>query len=134
MQERNYYENFNELILFNWRRCHEDGEHQYARVNVEEVDERKCNPEKDEEAWDNIYQTYIDEFGWGSFFERVMELKEEIALLQCDMIIEDNRFLLNKIKALQSELDGILKERGGGDMDTTLIHLSKWMGYRIDDA
>ena len=133
MLNSNYYDSIDEMLLFNWRRCQEKGEYVFMRRNMDEEDGRKVSEEKDLIAWEKVYGEYIDEFGWGKFFERVWELKEQIALAKCDYIIENRRYLLNEVNSLQAELDELLNREVDGDMDTCIIHLSRWMTYRIND-
>jgi hypothetical protein len=104
------------------------GNPEYTRTNI-----KQGTIEEDSAAWDCIYDSYILEFGLGKEYLRVLEIRKDIALYQCDLVISDDRFLNNKIKRLQRELEEILSKPVEGDVTTCMIHLSKWIGYRINE-
>jgi len=115
--------------VFNWRLCL-SGDLTYTRVDVNTGDETT-----DSEAWENIYNDYIKKIGLGKNYEYILQLQNDLAILQCDYVIENNRFLLNSINTLKSDIDQAIKnsQAGGEDMTTTLIKLGKWAGFRLDE-
>jgi hypothetical protein len=62
-------------------------------------------------------------------------MRRDLAILQCDFIITNNRFLLNNINTLADDINETLKntEKSGEDMTTTLLRLSKWAGFKLDE-
>lgn len=154
MLYNNYFDDIDDMVLHNWRKC-QDGDLTYTRrrkttakeaeekrvwyrflVSVirffffkkQTVDAFKYTEEADQEAWDRVYDSYIVAFGHGEDWNRIYELREEIALLQCDFVINGNNFLRNKIQALVDELHEFLNREVEGDMDDCLVTLGKWMG------
>ena len=89
--------------------------------------------QEDNEAWGIIYDTYLKEFGLGKDYERVLELKSEIALLELDLVIEENNFIKNQIKQLKRELTEILDKPIESDMDSVIIGLENWRGISINE-
>lgn len=132
MLSSNYFDSINTMPLFNWRKCQDEGMFQFCRINLDENDGRKVNDKKDQLAWEKIFDSYITIIGLGKEFERIMELRMEIANLECDYAIEGIEYVRNEINMLKAELEELLGRPVSGDSDTCLIHLSKWMGYRID--
>jgi hypothetical protein len=132
MSSKNYYDSIDEMPLYNWRLCQGKQQFIYCRKNLDESDKRKCNPDKDLLAWEKIYNTYITEFGLGKEFHRIDELRTQIAELQLDFIINNVQYIRNEIELLKGELEDLLGRPSEGDSDTVLIHLSKWMGYKIE--
>lgn len=114
------------MPLYNWRKCQEGNELIYTRVDL-----KKGSENEDIEAWDNIYDTFLLEFGLGKDYERILDIRTEIALLQCEYVIEDNKFLLNRIKQLEIELKDLVDKPNQTDLDTTIIYIEKWMGFAI---
>ena len=122
-----YYDNIEDFPLWNWRKCHKDLL-EYTRQNIDDGTKNE-----DVQAWKNIRQSYLDEFGLTPDFEHLLNLTEELALLQCDYVINDDRFLLNKIRRVEAEILAIIGRTPENDTDSILIHLSKWMGQMLND-
>lgn len=123
-----YYKDIEDILLYNWWKVRE-GKLEYCRINHLEGDSKQ-----DLEAYIQINDSYIKEFGIGLEMQRVIELRTQILSLQCDYVLNDDNYLRNEIRKLQKELDEILnKNQGGHDNDTILIYLEKWMGFRLDE-
>jgi hypothetical protein len=116
------------MPLSNWRRCQERGELIYTRKDIEAGDDAG-----DVKAWEQIYDSYLLEFGLGKEYERILELRTDIALLECDLVIEEDNFIRNKIKRLERELKEILDRPVEIDTDGVLIALENWRGFSIDE-
>lgn len=123
-----YYNSIDDILLFNWWKIRE-GEYEYCRKDLEKGSEKE-----DQEAYIRINDSFLAEFGFTAEAERVMELRKRIAILQCDFVIEDNQYYRNEIRRLEKELEEILtRGQNGFDNDVVLIHLEKWMGFRLDE-
>ena len=122
-----HYNNISEMPVYNWRMCNE-GNPEYTRLDI-----NKGTMQEDSAAWDSVYDSYITKFGLGKEYLRVLEIRKDVALLQCDLVITDDKFLNNKIKRLNRELDEILSKPVEGDVTSCVIHLSKWCGYRVNE-
>jgi len=107
----------------------EDEDYQYTKIDIK----RESKKKDDYLAWEMVYDAFLLSFGLGKDYERIMALRIEIAEAECDMVIEDNNFLRNKIKMLRRELEELMEKPVENDLDSCLIHLSKWMGYKIDE-
>lgn len=126
MSDKDYYGDIDEMPLYNWRKCNEGKVH-YTRKNLE-----KGTKKRDHEQWEKTYDSYLAEFGLGQDYARYYELKIELAVIQCEFVETDDRFLLNRIKQLEHEIKELLEREPGADTDTAIVHLSKWMGSLID--
>lgn len=123
----NYYVSIDEFPLWNWRQCVE-GLLNYTRINP-----KKGKDKNDLLAWEKLFDQNIERFGLAGDHERIIELKLELANLQCDYCIENSPFLLNRIKVLQADIKDILERaQEGATIDECLMALSKWMGFRLD--
>lgn len=120
-----YYTSIDEMPLYNWHKCME-GEYKFVRTDEQEN-------EKNVEMFEKVYADYVNKFGIDSRFKQQIELIKKIALLQCEYLISKNRFKLTQIEIENTKLEAIKKETGVGmTLQQTLIHLSKWLGYRLD--
>jgi hypothetical protein len=127
MSEGNYFNSIQDIILFNWWQV-QTGKIEYTRKNIKIGSRRK-----DEEAYEKINDSYLKEFGIDKTQLEVIELQRRIAILQCDFVIEEKRFLQNEIRRLQVEILELLTNTNGLDRDGLVIHLEKWLGFRIDE-
>lgn len=124
-----YYKSIDELPLINWIKCTEG--------NVEFV--RTQNPQNpaqvaDFEAWELIYDDYIKRFGLSDLYKRLLEVQRKKALLECEYTLKRERFKLTLINLEEQKLNEMMNNAGEGmDIQTTLIHLSKWLGYHLDE-
>lgn len=127
--ENNYINSINECYVFNWRHCL-SGDLKYSRKDLNVGSE-----EMDALAWDNIYNDYIKQIGLGKNYEYILEMQRDLAILQCDFVINSKRFLLNGINTLKADIDEAIEnsKKGGEDMTTTLIKLSKWAGFKLNE-
>ena len=127
MNER-YFNSIEDFPLFNWRKCQEKSELKYTRLDINEGTE-----EEDIEAWRVLLDNFYLEFGISKDYLRLLEIQSEIAELKCDLVITDDRFLLNRIKQLERELEELIGRPVESDTDTCLIYLGKWVGYAVKE-
>ena len=129
MLTADYYHSIDDIPVFNWWKIRE-GEYEYARKDL-----KAGNQRKDIEAFIQINDSYLKEFGFTPDEQRIIELKREIALQQCEYVITEDNFLRNNIRRLELELDELLnRDIGAGiDREEFLIHLEKWIGFRLDE-
>ena len=119
------YKSVDEMPLYNWHKCME-GEYKYVRLDEKE-------DAKNVEMFEKVYSDYVDKFGIDNKFKQQIELIKKIAILQCEYLISKNRFKLTQIEVENTKFEAIKKETGVGmTLQQTLIHLSKWLGYRLD--
>ena len=127
MSRENYYDSIDDIIFYNWRKCIK-GDLRYTRLDL-----KRGNQKSDQKYWGMIYDSYLSEFGLGNDFIHYLDLKLELAQLECDFVITGNRFLLNRIDVLTAMIHDLMTKETGGDMDTLIIYVSKWLGQIIND-
>ena len=127
MSEKLYFESIKDIILFNWWRVQE-GKLEYCRLDLNNGEKKE-----DEEAYIRINDSYLDEFGMSREQLEIIEIQRRIGILNCDLVIDDNMFLLNEIRRLEKEIDDLLNRPNKGDRDGLIIHLEKWLGFRINE-
>jgi hypothetical protein len=119
------YYNSIDIPLYNWIKIQE-GKIEYSRKNLEQG-----NIDLDEVNSILIKDSYYSEFGVSKEYLRVLELYKEISEAKLDWIIDNDEFILNKIRRLERGLKELLERPIDGDIDTNLIILSKWIGYPV---
>ena len=121
-----YIQSIDELSLWNWRKC-VDGKIEFTRLK-----KTVGTKAKDAEAWIKLLDQHIERFGLGKDHEQIINLKLELAELQCDYCIEGNAFLLNRIRMIEQDMKDIIERaQNGATVDECLMALSKWMGFHL---
>lgn len=117
------------MPLYNWIECL-DNRYNFSRIKPSAKD---LITQKDVEAWELIYETYIEKFGLNELYARLLALQKKRAVAQCDYIVTKNSYNFNIIRKMDVEIIQIKKEMNKGvTTEKVLVHLSKYMGYRQD--
>jgi hypothetical protein len=121
-----YYKGIDDIPLYNWIQCH-NGKLEFTRKGESGTNEQ------DIEAWQQIYDDYIREFGLTDVQKKMFDAMKNKAMLELDFVITGNRFKLTEIEIAIAKIESMLMNRGQGiTIDQMLIHLSKWMGQWIN--
>lgn len=124
---KSYYESVEDMPLYNWHKCI-NGDFYYARVDEKQIDLPEC-----ENVFKKIYESYMNTFGIDKRYKERVDIIKKIALLQCDYLISKDQFKLTQIEVENAKLDFFKADTSNNvTLQTTLIHLSKWLGYRLD--
>jgi hypothetical protein len=124
----NYYSSIDDIPLYNWVKC-TGGDLTYTRRNG------KGSPQKDEEVWDAIYDTYITEMGLDKLYKRFLDVMRKKALIECDYVLTRDNFNLTLLDIEEGNLKAMLESagRGGGSsVEQSLVHISKWLGSYVN--
>lgn len=115
-----YFLDIDEMPLYNWRKC-KAGDYTYCRNGHGEHSEHG-----DKDAWEKVYNSYITRFG----FTKKTKIYYEKLQLHTRLLIEyattGDRFLLNEISVIESELAKFRSEKE--NFDEMVVHVSKYMG------
>lgn len=122
-----YYKSIDDLPLDNWIKCN-NGDITHVRIKNEEGTE-----EEDELIWENIYDSYIKEFGLDKMYKKMLDSMRKRAELELDYVITGDRFKLTLINMEITRMEQLMSNAGVGmSIPETLIHLSRWMGSFIN--
>ena len=124
-----YYESIDDFMLNRWWKC-TSGEISFTRTDL-----TKGTKKEDWKAWCKIHDSYLEEFGKTDKEKEIQELRQRLAEIECDFVIEDNNFLRNEIRRLEKELLDLMTKgiQGGANRDGLMVQLEKWMGFRLDE-
>lgn len=122
----NYYVDISEITVDRWSKC-SNGELKYTRIDLE-----IGTPEDDLKAWEQLNQNYTETFGISAQHARILQLSKRLTMLELEVIISNDNFLLNEIREIKDELEDIFKVNNIKlDFNKVLITLSKYMGFRL---
>ena len=121
-----YWESIDEMPLHNWIKCN-DGKINFIRKK-EVKDEGK-----DEEKWNDIFDQYIQRYGLSEMYLRLLKVLKEKALLELDYVKNGEKFKITLINIQENKLQSMISNNGNGlSINEALIHISKWVGYRLN--
>jgi hypothetical protein len=122
-----YHDSIEEIPLYNWLKCTQ-GEIKYVRLNL-----AKGSDLNDVEAWQVLFDDYINKQGLNPTYLKILKAMKKKALLECDFVIENDRFTLTLLEVEIEKLTMLMNNNGVGmTIEQSLIHLSKWLGSWIN--
>jgi hypothetical protein len=85
------------------------------------------------EQWNNIYDQYIEKYGLSELYKKLLETMREKALAELEFVTTGDNFKKTEISLLEEKLKTMVNNNGKGmSIEESLVHLSKWLGYRVD--
>ena len=127
MSRELYFNSIFDMPLLNWILANEKDDFSHCRIN-----KSKGTDKEDVQAFKKITESFVDRYGFSENFMRIMDIKTEIALLQCEMVIEDDRFLINMIRRLQKEIEQLEEPETKKQSIFDLIpFVGKWNGSMV---
>ena len=122
----NYYVEISEITIDKWTKC-SNGDLRYTRLDLE-----IGTDQEDIEAWEKLNNNYVETFGVSAQHARILQLSKRLRLLELEIIISNDKFLLNEINEIRLELEQIfLTNNKSLDFNKVLITLSKYMGFKL---
>jgi len=119
-----YYKSIDEIPLYNWDKCI-NGDVKYVRKDVQE---NTLN----EQMFNDVYDDYLKKRGLDKTLNTIFKVMKKKAMLECDYLITRDRFLLTLIEVEEQKLEQLRKPQKGLSLETTLVYLSKWLGFRVN--
>lgn len=127
MKSINYYNNIEELPLWNWMKC-TSGQISYVRKDLVHG-----NHLLDEIHFEKIFDSYIKEFGLSEMYIKLLKTMHKKTLLELDFVLTRNRFRLTEVEMQVARLETMVNNnKNGMTIEQTIVHLSKWMNHWID--
>lgn len=129
-----YYLQVDETPLKAWRKAHEN-DFTYLRKDI-----KIGTPENDVKAWEILYNDFIKQIGLTKEFSEYLSLikakiEAQLAFLESEKNGFRDRFLLNEIEYLTSEIEKFHQDGGKGlTIIETLVQLSKEQGYHLKET
>lgn len=126
-----YYDNLEELPIWNWDKVHETDNTLYLEVRKDYSKLPQDKNGKHYPLWMDLYDQYIDEFGLSDKFKDLLRLRNEMGILRADLIINKDKINLTHIRTIQREIEDIQGDGSGSLMDHIVV-LEKHFSFPID--
>lgn len=124
---KKHYLELDELPLHNWEKCLEGDFKYMCERSIKEWGNAEV------QAFEVIYDKYIQRYGLGDLYDEYLALKKTIALLELSYVETGDTFILNQINIEKVNLIALEPtSEGGMTIGQIVVHLSKWMGTWIN--
>lgn len=127
-----YYESIDTLPVFNWFKVIETGDLKNLVKNPHEVSPRRVRENELAILWHKIYSQFIDTFGIDDTYREILELRIEIDYYKNQMILDEDRSIINFVRRAERQLQSLLEESQKAKFDLTAVYVEKYMQFRID--
>lgn len=87
-------------------------------------------------VWASLYDEYIDKFSLSREYLEILNLRRKITILEAQLAISEDRFILNKIRHAKRQLDDLLSTDDDGvvhnSFEEQIIAFENWRKIGID--
>jgi hypothetical protein len=114
-----------DMPVFFWNKIHQTNDLSWLMKKKQRI--TKAIAKKLSQVWDSMYQEYINEFGFSEQFAAIKAKEHEIAMLQMDLILTEDRTIETFIEIAMIELADMKKSGGKyGFLDSKIAIESKF--------
>lgn len=124
-----YYDSIDYLPMIKWDKINKTMD-----VSLLLKSNGKINDEQKEvliKVWEAIYGEFVSVFGFGDYFNDIVNLETKIARLKLKMIIKGDESIQNFINANEKVLSEMKNKNSVGDVYKTKMAIEKKLGIRI---
>lgn len=129
--EHNTYTSIYNLPQWNWTMVHKSGNLSYLKILPSY---RNAEEDKSEELikiWHQIYNEFIDEFGFSKEYKELLEKKKRIAQMKNDYIQTEDGFLLTLIDIEELEFNATFDKTEGIGFEAIVVSIEKRQGLQL---
>ena len=116
--------------VYVWEKVHKTLDLTYLLVKRKKVDEKLAK--KLNLAWEKMYDEYLQEFGFSEAFLALKKKEMEIALIQCSLILTNDRSFETEIEIAEDELNALKNNLGASDFMDAKKAIEKNMKFQIN--
>lgn len=124
-----YYEHIDEFPIYNWFKIAETNDFSFMVKDKK----GKFNEETASKKYEQLYNQYIDEFGFGESFEKNLLLRSNIVSLKIEKAVTGNNFLNNFIRQAEIDLKDSFSKANKVSITETKVHVEKYIGFRLNE-
>lgn len=103
------YTSINEMPIENWFNYYETNDLKWLQKDIKQT-ANKYQKQVLQEAWNSVFDSYIDEFGVPDNIKKIVNLKREILINQIQIDVYGLKYLKTFIKIHELELKKLLED------------------------
>ena len=128
MSDKNYYTSIDDLPIFNWWKIAETAnliwlhkEADYTQTDYSLVS-----------LWNSLQNEYLDTFGITDEFEQILKLKKKWIIKKSDYLLTGERFKLNEISMIETDIQDAMNTKITVDKDDTIVMLETKLSRELN--
>jgi len=125
---KEYFNSIEELPIWNWWKIAETGNLIYLHKDSD----YKENDYSIVKIWDALQDEYLNEFGITEDFREMLSLKKKWIIKKSEYLLTGDRFILNDIDRIESEIDSSTSNISMVKKDDTVIMLEEKLSFPLD--
>lgn len=131
---KKYYNSLSTLPIWNFFKIKLTGQLIYLLQveNHEEIKIEKHDLFELYERWEKLDAEFINRFAMSQEFINRCLIEKSILLLKLEEFTSNDPFISNRIKAEEMKLETEEEQKGEFDIDKTVAHVEKYMGFQIN--
>ena len=126
--KKEYFNSIEELPIWNWWKIAETGNLIYLHKDSD----YKENDYSIVKIWDALQDEYLNEFGITEDFREMLSLKKKWIIKKSEYLLTGDRFILNDIDRIESEIDSSTSNISMVKKDDTVIMLEEKLSFPLD--
>ena len=125
-----YFTSIDEMPIYNWLKIQESND--LTWVMKVKGDATKKQLLILEDSLKKMTDEYIDTFGISDSYRKILRLRGEIACMEVDYCLTQQRSLLTFINVKKKELESIFRNNEKSDSMSVQVHVRKYLGQSVN--
>ena len=128
MSDKNYYTSISDLPIFNWWKIAETSNLIYLHKDADytKTDYSLVS------LWNSLQNEYLDTFGITDEFEQILKLKKKWIIKKSDYLLTGERFKLNEISMIETDIQDAMNTKITVDKDDTIVMLETKLSRELN--
>ena len=128
MSDKNYYTSIDDLPIWNWWKIAETGNLIYLHKDSDytQTDYSLVS------LWNSLQNEYLDTFGITDEFEQILKLKKKWIIKKSDYLLTGERFKLNEISMIETDIQDAMNTKITVDKDDTIVMLETKLSRELN--
>mgnify|MGYP003674272659 FL=1 len=118
--------------MWNWNKVHETKNLNYLLIRKDYKNLPKIYKSSLVDLWLDLNQQVFDKFGMSYKYEQYIRLTKLKIKLRSDKVIQQDRFLINEVNIIQSDIDALFDEKEKQSFNQVMVGIEKYLGFRLD--
>jgi hypothetical protein len=127
--KKDYFNSIDSLPIWNWWKIAETGNLIYLYKDEDKYDKTDYSLVS---IWNTLQNEYLDTFGITAEFEQILKLKKKWIIAKSDFLITGDRFILNSIDEIESDINETMKAKITTDKGDTIVMLETKLSRELD--
>lgn len=125
-----HYDSIENLPIDNWFKINETSNLQWV-AKTDRVDIKKHGPVL-LNAWNKIFDEFIDTFGIPEKMKEIMEVKRDIFLMKAQRALTEDRSFETLIEIEEDKLKKILYQERAVNAGQVKVYVEKYLGFKLN--